>query len=118
MIVERLLGGENAQPLARPAHCAGQEKTVDPLGMLEGLAQPATGLEVETQRQIAELEIEIEHSGALLMFLAETPADSGRDRCLADAAARADRRDDARFLGRRGGTAGRVGRGWGPPSRG
>src|SRR5260370_36081890 len=89
MIVERLLGGENAQPLARPAHCAGQEKTVDPLGMLEGLAQPATGLEVETQRQIAELEIEIEHSGALLMFLAETPADSGRDRCRADAAATA-----------------------------
>src|SRR5258708_25060369 len=102
MIVERFLGGEDAQPFAGAAHRAGQEQAVDPLGVLERLAQPATGLEVETEREITELEIEIEEGDALLVLLAETPADARRQRRGADPAARTDQRDDTRLLGRRG----------------
>ncbi len=71
-----------------------EEDAVDPMGVCQGLAQPAGRLDIERQGAIAVLQIEIDEPYAALLLVGEIPGEIGSQSGRPDPAARADQGDD------------------------
>ena len=94
-VVEGLLGREHVQALAELRHRVLQEGLVDPLGVVERLAQAAGRLDVERERDVAGVDVHVDERGAPRQLLGHDEGGVDRERRDADAAAGADHADDA-----------------------
>ena len=92
-LVGALLGAEHEQALGvldqHPVH----EQAVDPVRVLERLAQAVAGLEVERQRDGAELQVEVDQRDPPPPLMGDQPGDAGGHGGRADAAPGAGDRD-------------------------
>ena len=89
----RGLGRQHAQIIADLDHRALDEQAVDARRLLQGLAQPAARVEVELQRDGAEMQIEIDERDPLTPLCGHQPGAGDRRGRRADPAAAADEDD-------------------------
>ena len=89
-LVDRRLGGEDAELVVGADHRALDEQAVDAARILDRVGQAAAGLEVERQRAGAEMDVEVEQGGRAAALVAHQPGQRGGDGRGADAAADAD----------------------------
>jgi hypothetical protein len=93
MLSGRRLGGKHPQIVADLDHRALDEQAVDARRLLQGLAKPTARVEIELQRDGAEMQVEIDQGNALVTLRSHQPR-TGNRRCRsADTAAAADEDD-------------------------
>ncbi len=73
ILSQRFLGAQHEQPLADRRHHTLQQYAVDAQRVGERLAQPARRLDVQRQRAIAALQVEIDQRNAPALAVGEIP---------------------------------------------
>ena len=93
IVAQRLLGAQHKKTVADRRHDAFEEGAVDARRVDQRFAQPGGGLDVDRQRAIAVLQIEIDKCHATGLAVGEMPGEVDRERRRSDAAPRADNGD-------------------------
>ena len=98
IFAQRLFRAKHEQPLADRRHYPLEQRVVDAQRIAERLAQPGVRLDVEHQRAIAVLQVEVDERNPAALPVGEVPGRVDRQRRRADAAARPDEGDQGSEL--------------------
>ena len=96
LVIEGLLGAQHEETVALHRHDAFEKHEIESRRVCQRLAQSGGRRHIERQRAIAALQVKVEERDAAVLAIGEIPGEVGRDRRRADAAPRADQRDEFR----------------------